>query len=107
MPYSGSSKYRVPLSIPSYGDEEIDEVIDTLRSGKVTLGDRVERFESMWASYVVRNMRHGKFWFDLKPLGSSRPEQPISSKAHRGGRRNHNASRDVGDDRVSHSQHWC
>ncbi|MDA4111208.1 MAG: DegT/DnrJ/EryC1/StrS family aminotransferase [Thaumarchaeota archaeon] len=46
------SRYKVPLAIPSYGEEEINEVISTLRSRKVTLGEKVKRFEDEWANYI-------------------------------------------------------
>jgi CDP-6-deoxy-D-xylo-4-hexulose-3-dehydrase len=47
-----TQKYKVPLAIPSYGEEEIEETIAILRSRKVTLGDKVKQFETEWAKYV-------------------------------------------------------
>jgi CDP-6-deoxy-D-xylo-4-hexulose-3-dehydrase len=35
-----------------YGQLEIDEVLDSLKSGFVTMGRKVQRFEEMWASYI-------------------------------------------------------
>src|SRR5262245_8702783 len=42
----------LPYALPSVGAEEIAEVVDTLRSGWVTTGPKVKRFESMFADYV-------------------------------------------------------
>jgi len=44
--------YKVPLVIPTYGEEEIQETLKVLRSGNVTLGERVGLFERLWAEYV-------------------------------------------------------
>lgn len=43
---------RIPLNVPTYGREEIDEAIDSLESGWVTMGKKVKRFEEMWAEYI-------------------------------------------------------
>ena len=43
---------RIPLSVSTYGQEEIDEVVDSLKSGWVTMGKKVQRFEQMWADYI-------------------------------------------------------
>jgi dTDP-4-amino-4,6-dideoxygalactose transaminase len=40
------------FSPPSIGEEEIAEVVDTLRSGWITTGPKVERFEREFASFV-------------------------------------------------------
>jgi dTDP-4-amino-4,6-dideoxygalactose transaminase len=40
------------FSPPLIGEEEIDEVIDTLRSGWITTGPKTRRFEERFASYV-------------------------------------------------------
>lgn len=42
----------LPFSPPSIGDEEISEVIDTLRSDWITTGPKVARFEREFASAV-------------------------------------------------------
>ncbi len=42
---------RVPFSPPDIGEEEISEVIDTLRSGWITTGPKTKRFESEIASF--------------------------------------------------------
>lgn len=46
------AKYRIPIAVPSYGEEEIEEAIATMRSKKVTMGEKVKRFEEEWAKYV-------------------------------------------------------
>lgn len=43
-----------PLAHVSYGDEEIDAVITTLRSGRTTAGQRVMAFEQQFAEHVGR-----------------------------------------------------
>jgi len=42
----------LPYALPSIGEEEIAEVVDSLRSGWVTTGPKVKRFESDFAGYV-------------------------------------------------------
>ena len=42
----------IPYARPSIGDDEITEVVDTLRSGWITTGPKVKRFESQFADYV-------------------------------------------------------
>ncbi|MBZ0169001.1 spore coat protein [Candidatus Methylomirabilis lanthanidiphila] len=43
---------RIPFHLPSIGEEEIAEVVETLRSGWLTTGPKVRRFEEMFAAYV-------------------------------------------------------
>ncbi len=42
----------LPFSPPSIGEEEIAEVVDTLRSGWITTGPKVKRFEGEFAAFV-------------------------------------------------------
>lgn len=42
----------LPYCLPLIGEEEIQEVVDTLRSGWVTTGPKVKRFEDEFARYV-------------------------------------------------------
>lgn len=42
----------LPYCLPSIGSEEIAEVVDSLRSGWVSTGPKVKRFESDFAEYV-------------------------------------------------------
>ncbi len=42
----------LPYALPYIGEEEIAEVVDTLRSGWLTMGPKVKRFESDFAKYI-------------------------------------------------------
>ena len=42
----------LPYALPSIGEEEIAEVVDSLRSGWITTGPKTRRFESDFAEYV-------------------------------------------------------
>ena len=42
----------LPFSLPTIGDEEIAEVVDSLRSGWVTTGPKTKRFEDQFRDYV-------------------------------------------------------
>ena len=42
----------LPFALPDIGDEEIDEVVDTLRSGWVTTGPKTKMFEQQFAQYL-------------------------------------------------------
>lgn len=42
----------LPFSLPDIGEEEIAEVVDTLRSGWVTTGPKAKQFEADFAAYV-------------------------------------------------------
>jgi len=42
----------LPYALPSIGEEEIAEVVDTLRSGWITTGPKVRRFETQFSDYV-------------------------------------------------------
>jgi perosamine synthetase len=47
-----STAARVPFHQPSIGDEEVAEVVDTLRSGWLTTGPKVRRFEQEFAAVL-------------------------------------------------------
>jgi dTDP-4-amino-4,6-dideoxygalactose transaminase len=49
---SERSELTVPFHRPSIGEEEIAEVVDTLRSGWLTTGPKVERFQREFANAV-------------------------------------------------------
>jgi len=51
-PSSAKRTTLLPFALPSIGEEEIAEVVDTLRSGWLTTGPKVKRFESEFASYI-------------------------------------------------------
>ena len=42
----------LPFARPALGEEEIAEVVDTLKSGWLTTGPKVERFTADFAAYV-------------------------------------------------------
>lgn len=42
----------LPFSIPTIGEEEINEVVDSLRSGWITTGPKVKRFEESFREYT-------------------------------------------------------
>ena len=44
-------KRLIPFSPPDMSDEEINEVIDTLKSGWITTGPKVKEFERNIAEY--------------------------------------------------------
>ncbi|HVV45927.1 MAG TPA: DegT/DnrJ/EryC1/StrS family aminotransferase, partial [Bryobacteraceae bacterium] len=42
----------LPYGLPSIGEDEINEVVDSLRGGWLTTGPKVKRFEAEFAEYV-------------------------------------------------------
>jgi dTDP-4-amino-4,6-dideoxygalactose transaminase len=42
----------IPFALPDIGDDEIAEVVDTLRSGWITTGPKTRRFEEDFTSYL-------------------------------------------------------
>ena len=44
----------LPFALPEIGDEEIAEVVDTLKSGWVTTGPKAKRFEADFAAWLVQ-----------------------------------------------------
>lgn len=44
-------KTRIPLTVPTYGSEEVEEAIDSLLSTWVTMGTKVKVFEEAFAKY--------------------------------------------------------
>src|SRR3954447_8027611 len=49
---AGGDMMRIPFSRPAIGEEEIAEVLATLRSGWLTTGPRTQRFEEEFARLV-------------------------------------------------------
>ncbi|HEX2009592.1 MAG TPA: DegT/DnrJ/EryC1/StrS family aminotransferase [Roseateles sp.] len=45
----------LPFALPEIGEEEINEVVDTLRSGWVTTGPKARRFEQAFAEYLSQH----------------------------------------------------
>jgi dTDP-4-amino-4,6-dideoxygalactose transaminase len=52
------SKPFLPFATPDIGDEEIAEVVDTLRSGWVTTGPKAQRFEAEFAAFLGDSALH-------------------------------------------------
>lgn len=48
----------LPFSLPEIGDEEIIEVVDSLRSGWVTTGPKVKQFETDFAQFLGESELH-------------------------------------------------
>ena len=46
------TKPFLPFALPEIGDEEIAEVVDTLKSGWVTTGPKAKRFEAAFTEYL-------------------------------------------------------
>jgi dTDP-4-amino-4,6-dideoxygalactose transaminase len=46
----------LPFALPDIGDEEISEVVDSLRSGWITTGPKARRFEESFAAYLGGNV---------------------------------------------------
>lgn len=42
----------LPFALPDIGEEEIEEVVDSLRSGWLTTGPKTKRFEEDFAIFV-------------------------------------------------------
>lgn len=45
-------KTRIPLSVPTYGSEEVIEALESLVSTWVTMGKKVRQFEQLFAGYL-------------------------------------------------------
>lgn len=46
----------LPFALPDIGEEEIAEVVDSLRSGWVTTGPKTKKFEQLFADYLGGNV---------------------------------------------------
>ena len=42
----------IPLAMPSFGKKEIQEAMDSLLSGWITMGHKVQNFEKRWSQYI-------------------------------------------------------
>jgi dTDP-4-amino-4,6-dideoxygalactose transaminase len=47
----------LPFALPDIGEEEIDEVVDSLRSGWITTGPKTKRFEHDFAQFIGANVQ--------------------------------------------------
>lgn len=80
------SKYRnIPFSPPDISDEEINEVIDTLKSGWITTGPKTKLFEKKIANYcnttkaVALNSATAAMVMTLRLLGIGPGDEVITS----------------------------
>ena len=48
----------LPFALPEIGEEEIAEVVDTLRSGWVTTGPKAKRFEADFSAFLGDEALH-------------------------------------------------
>ena len=64
----------LPFARPSIGQEEIDELLDSIQSGWITTGPKTERFATMFAEYVG-----GRF---AVPLSSATAGLHVALLAH-------------------------
>jgi dTDP-4-amino-4,6-dideoxygalactose transaminase len=46
----------LPFALPEIGEEEIEEVVDALRSGWVTTGPKTKQFETMFSDYIGKDV---------------------------------------------------
>ena len=78
-------KRNIPFSPPDMGEEEINEVIDTLKSGWITTGPKVKEFEKKIADYchtskaVCLNSATACMEMTLKLLGVGPGDEVITS----------------------------
>ena len=49
LPKEKTEKIKIPLNIPNYSWPEVNEAIESLLSTYVTMGEKVFRFEKMFA----------------------------------------------------------
>ena len=42
----------IPFALPEIGQEEIDEVVDSLQSGWITTGPKAKQFEEEFAAFI-------------------------------------------------------
>lgn len=78
-------KCNIPFSPPDMGEDEINEVIDTLKSGWITTGPKVKEFEKQIADYchtskaVCLNSATACMEMTLKLLGIGPGDEVITS----------------------------
>lgn len=75
----------LPFALPDIGQEEIDEVVDSLKSGWITTGPKVARFEKMFAEYIgckhalTVNSATAGLHLSLESIGLQRGDKVITS----------------------------
>jgi len=87
MKNSLSSHHPLPFALPDIGEEEIAEVIDTLRSGWITTGPKTKKFEQEFLSYlnhpnghaIAVNSATAGLHLALEALGISSSDEVITT----------------------------
>src|SRR5262245_31577261 len=75
----------IPYNLPTIGDEEIDEVVTTLRSGWLTTGSKTAQFEAEFKAYVgtahalAVNSATAALHLALAALGIGRGDEVITT----------------------------
>lgn len=72
----------LPFALPDIGDDEIAEVVDTLRSGWITTGPKAKRFEDDFVAFMNAGLPPlplGEGW--VRALARSTYQQLIALKA--------------------------
>jgi len=49
---SALKQHKIPFALPTIGEEEIESVVETLRSGWLTTGPKVKQFEWQFAERI-------------------------------------------------------
>ena len=80
-----NTKMNIPFSPPDIGEEEINEVVDTLRSGWITTGPKTKKFEEEVAKIcgtekaVCLNSATAALEMTLRVLGIGPGDEVITS----------------------------
>ena len=75
----------LPFAVPDIGEQEIDEVVQTLRSGWITTGPKTKEFEQRIARYIgvehtiAVNSCTGALHVALAAIGVERDDEVITS----------------------------
>ena len=80
----------LPFALPEIGDAEIAEVVDTLRSGWLTTGPKVKRFEDDFTAFLGQpelqslavNSATAGLHLALEALGVGPGDEVITTTAH-------------------------
>jgi FlaA1/EpsC-like NDP-sugar epimerase/dTDP-4-amino-4,6-dideoxygalactose transaminase len=76
---------HVPLSKPDIGEQEINNVVEVLRSGRLSLGPRLPEFEEKFSAYVGRkyavavNSGTSALHLCIRALGIGSPDEVITT----------------------------
>ena len=82
---SNAKKFNIPFSPPDIGEEEIKEVVDTLKSGWITTGPKTKKFEQEITKYcntdrtVCLNSATAAMEMTLRVLGVGEGDEVITS----------------------------